>query len=175
MVGRQAGPLRSSKESAGWHGPYDAAWNVLKASLKRLFDDLDDAVRARVHQHGAIVDHRIAVIAHPVLGRDLVILDAAGRQHGAHADLVLVPVRGTAGGCGVLPEAGLLLVREPAHDGATDTPDDRADRPAHDCTADCPGRGARSRTALSISSEREGQERNTSRSDENAFHDDHSS
>src|SRR3954447_26192928 len=54
-----------------------------------LLYDLDDPVRTRIDEHRSVIDDRVAVVAHAVLGGRLVILDAILRQHGPHSDFVL--------------------------------------------------------------------------------------
>ena len=41
-----------------------------------LLYDLDDPVRTRIDEHRSVIDDRVAVVAHAVLGGRLVILDA---------------------------------------------------------------------------------------------------
>src|SRR4051812_46297307 len=59
---------------------------------RRLLDDLDDAVGARLDQHGSAVHDGVAIIAHAVFRRHLVIGHSGLGQHGADPDLVAISV-----------------------------------------------------------------------------------
>ena len=58
----------------------------------RLLDDFDDAARARINQHGSIVDDRIAIFASTILRRDLIVGDACFRKYCTHPDIAFIPV-----------------------------------------------------------------------------------
>jgi hypothetical protein len=49
-------------------------------------------VCCRIHQHGAIVDDRVAIVGHAILARHVVIGDAARRQILADPDLTVIAI-----------------------------------------------------------------------------------
>jgi hypothetical protein len=53
--------------------------------VQMLLDDLDYPPRTRFDEHGRFVDDRVAIIAHAVFGRHIVVSDARFRQHDAGA------------------------------------------------------------------------------------------
>src|SRR3954465_1506861 len=54
--------------------------------------DLNDPMRSRIDQYGAIVDHRIAVMGRTVFAGNLIIGDATARELGADAHFALVAI-----------------------------------------------------------------------------------
>lgn len=94
----------------------------------RLLDDLNDPAGARLDQHRTLVHDGVAVLARAVLGRDLVVLDALGRQHGANLDLLAVTIGRATLLNHVLAKTRPLLDTEDSSDPA----DHPADHAAHD-------------------------------------------
>ena len=98
---------------------------------------------------GDVVDDRIAIVAHAVLGRNLVILHAGGRKRRADANLFLVAVGRHALGHHILAELRLLLIGQAAHDGARHAAHGSTDRAADDGAADGTG-GSAGRSAARL-------------------------
>jgi hypothetical protein len=95
-------------------------------------DDFNDAVRARIDQHGMLVHVSVAVTRHVVIGRNVVVGDPAFRQHGAHAEFIVIAIGRQPLVHDIFVEAWTLFYAKNTTDGAdggTDcAPDDRADR-----------------------------------------------
>src|ERR1700682_1197930 len=86
---------------------------------KQLFDDLDDLTRARIDQHGAVVDVGVAIARGDVIfGRHLVIGHALLRQYRADAEFALVAIRRHALLDDIGAEARALFDAENAANGA---------------------------------------------------------
>ena len=61
---------------------------------ERLLDDLHDSVRARIDQHGAVVDYCIAIVLHAVLSWHFVISNACRRQLRTDYYVPVIPIGG---------------------------------------------------------------------------------
>jgi hypothetical protein len=66
-----------------------------------LLDNFDDATLARFNQHRRLVHHRIAIVAHAIFRRNIVIGDAGFRQHdiGAQRLRIAIGMRAVLADC----------------------------------------------------------------------------
>ena len=66
----------------------------LATRRERLLDDLHDPVRARINQHGAVIDYCIAIVPHAVLSWHFVISNACRRQLRTDYYVPVIPIGG---------------------------------------------------------------------------------
>src|SRR5664279_1900221 len=97
-----------------------------------LVDDLNDAARARINQHGMVVDVGVAVAGDVIIGRYVVISDADFGQFRANAEFAVVAIGRMALAHDVFAKARTVLDAENAADradrGTDGATDDGANR-----------------------------------------------
>jgi hypothetical protein len=85
LRGRKVGVASVVSESPLNH-PIEGTIFARKRSVQsRLIDDLDDATRPRINQHGLVIHNRISVIGRSVLVGNIIVGNARTRQN--YADL----------------------------------------------------------------------------------------
>src|SRR3954453_15948184 len=95
----------------------------LAACVSPLLDDLDDAMRARIDQHGTIVDHRVAIVAHTVFRRHVIVGDALLGQVRANSDVTLIGIGGVVPFDDITVKARPFIDTENAGHAADDSSD----------------------------------------------------
>jgi hypothetical protein len=92
-----------------------------------LLHDFDDAVGSRVDQNRAVVHHRVAIIAHAIFRRHVVIADAGLRQDRADPDVLAISIGGTVLFDDIAVKARTLIDAQNAVNSSDHAADDTAD------------------------------------------------
>jgi hypothetical protein len=97
---------------------------------KTLLDHLDDAPRARLNKHRAIIYDRIAIIANTVLRWNIVIGDTCLRKNRAYSHIAFVTIGGPMFFNDIVTETRACIYAKNALHAA----DDPSNCAAYDCT-----------------------------------------
>ena len=136
------------------------------SNVLELLDDLHDAVRVWIDQHGPVVDDRISIVLYAVFCGNLVVGNAGRRQLGADHDIAVVPIRGPFFLHNVGAELRTPIVGNAADNRAAYAANNRTNRAADDRATDRTAYGTGRCIVLSIC-----RERNRQRRDDGTCHD----
>src|SRR5687768_942753 len=100
-------------------------------AAKPLVDDLHDATRPGIDQHGLVVHNGIAIIRRTVLGGNVIVGDPSFWQDGPNADGLAIMKRRMVLFDHVVLEARTLIDTEYTGYPASDGPDRPTDRAAN--------------------------------------------